>query len=230
MTYKYIFLDLDDTLFDFEASEEFAIKKIGQHFDLPTNQAFVNQYKAYNKGLWQEIEKGTLTKDKLMHTRFPNFLAQYGVKIQPGPEIDQLYRKYLAESTQLKQGALNLLEDLKQADLHLFAASNGIKVTQESRIDITAIRTYFDQIFISEEVGYNKPDPNFFYQSFRKITNFKKDLAVMVGDNLSSDIKGANNANIDAIWFNEKESQLPQDFSVVLNTPSLAKITDFIIK
>lgn len=164
-----------------------------------------------------------------MKTRFPNFLAQYGVKIKASPETDHLYRKYLAQSTQLKQGALNLLKDLKQANLQVFAASNGIKVTQESRIDITAIRPYFDQIFISEELGYNKPDPQFFYKSFAKIKGFRKELAVMVGDNLSSDIKGANNAEIDAIWFNEGEDKLPQDLSIVLDSQSLSEITNYLI-
>lgn len=227
--YQFVFIDLDDTLFDFKKSEAYAFRKIAADLNFEVNPEIYQAYESYNAQLWQAIEQGQLTKDELMATRFPNFFKQYQLEIEPGPSWDHRFRAYLAESTQLKDGARDFLNRLRQAQCQLLAASNGIGQTQRTRLAQTQIDNYFDQVFISETIGYNKPDPRFFQHIFPKIQDFSKDRAIMVGDKLSSDILAANNVGMAACWFNEYHLSYPDSFSIDYEADSLSAIADYIL-
>ena len=228
--YKYIFIDLDDTLFDFEKSEMIAFTKISSQFAIQVTHSILNEYKAYNKNLWKQIELGLLTKQQLVERRFPNFFDKYGVIIEDGPSVDQTFRDHLAQSTQLKNGAKELLQTLKKSKRSIFAATNGIDLTQRLRLSTTNISQYFDNIFTSEALGFDKPNPNFFYQAFKEIEGFDSSAAVMVGDKLSSDMKGAQNVGIDSCWFNERQEQNPNKIPITFESDSLEEICDYLLK
>ena len=228
--YQFVFLDLDDTLFDFKRSEYYAFHKLASDLNFQVTPAIYQHYEDYNAQLWQAIELGQLSKNELMATRFPNFFKQYQLEIEPGPSWDDRFRDYLAESTQLQDGALALLDQLSRAGCRLFAASNGIGNTQRYRLNQTRIETYFEDVFISETIGFNKPDSRFFEYIFPRIKDFQKDQAIMVGDKLSSDILAANNVQMAACWFNEHHLAKPDQFTVQYEADSLADIADYILE
>lgn len=114
-----------------------------------------------------------------------------------GSEVDNRYRGYLAEGNQLFDGIIEMLEKLNLTH-KLYIASNGIAITQYTRLKNNNLNKYFEKIFISEEIGSKKPDREFFEIIFKEICVKNKNEVLMIGDTLTSDILGANNAGIDS--------------------------------
>lgn len=212
--YQTIFLDLDDTILDFTSSQRTAFKRVVEELGLAYDNKLMNHYQIYNQSLWQLVEENRLTKSDLMNSRFPGFFSEYGIKIE-GAEIDHLFRDYLADGADLVPGARQLLDDLRTAGRTIYAASNGIYQTQINRLTRAGIMDRFDDLFISEQLGYNKPHAGFFEMAFKQIGNIHKQESLMVGDSLSSDIKGANAVNLPVCWFNPTDA-LPKD-SLTIN-------------
>lgn len=228
--YQFVFVDLDDTIFDFETSEKASFIQLGADLGLEVTPEIYQAFHGYNKELWARIEQGDLSKAQLLAQRFPDFFQGYGIELEDGKATDDRYRAHLVTHTHLKAGAKAFLEDLKAAGKELFAASNGVFQTQIKRLHATGTMEYFDRLFISERVGYEKPSPKFFYQIFDRIEGFDKAKAIMVGDRLSSDIKGASDAGLATCWLNENYEENPDGIPVTFESDSLAKIKAFILK
>ena len=128
--------------------------------------------------------------------RFIQFFEQFGKNVD-GREIDIRYRSYLAEGNQLFEGVVDMLEKLHKTH-KLYVASNGIGITQHTRLKNNDLNKYFEKIFISEEIGSKKPDREFFEKIFDEVGVENKDEVLMIGDTLTSDILGANNIGIDS--------------------------------
>lgn len=212
--YQNILLDLDDTILDFGASENFAFQKVTESLGVPYTPALLANYKHYNQELWRQIEKNTLSKADLIVQRFPGFFSRYGIQGLAGREIDDQFRAYLAEGGHVIAGAQQLLIDLKANGHRVYAASNGIYDTQINRLEHAGLIKYFDDLFISEKIGYNKPHIGFFTYAFQAIGSQANSSSLMVGDSLTSDIKGANTAKIPAVWFNPKGLSAPSDLTI----------------
>jgi len=173
MTYQYIFIDLDDTIFDFQKSEQKAFKKLTEHIGFPYSDDLFNQFKQYNQQLWHQIELGTLTKSELLATRFPNFFEQFGFSVV-SDNMDDYFRDQLAEAGDLIDGAENFLNTLRQHQKTLLAASNGVYPTQIKRLNQTGIIDYFDYIFISEKLGFSGAVECATAPNFRKNRCFRR--------------------------------------------------------
>lgn len=216
--YQNILLDLDDTILDFGASETFAFQKVAENLGVAYDSTLLSDYKEYNQSLWLQIEKNTLSKADLIDQRFPGFFSRYGLKNLSGRELDEQFRAYLADGGHLIPGARQLLIDLKASGRNIYAASNGIYQTQINRLEQTGLLSYFDDLFISEKIGYNKPHVGFFDYAFHAIGLEAKHSSLMVGDSLTSDIKGANAAGLPVAWFNPKglsaEAELTIDYDI----------------
>lgn len=221
--YQTIFLDLDDTILDFTTSQQTAFKRIVEELGLTYDDELLKHYQIYNQSLWQLVEENRLTKSDLMNTRFPGFFSEYGVKIE-GAEIDHLFRDYLADGADLIPGARQLLDDLRTAGRTVYAASNGIYQTQINRLTQAGIIDCFDDLFISEKLGYNKPHAGFFESAFKQIGKIHKQESLMVGDSLSSDIKGANAVDLPVCWFNPQDTFLHQSLTVNYTIRSLEEL------
>lgn len=201
MKYKKIIFDLDNTILDFSDTEEKSLEKIITAYDLPFTKETIQTYKDINRGLWEKLEKGIITREQLFTSRFALFLDKYGIQVD-GSKVDALFSKNLGSGFKMMDHAHELMTVLKRNGYTLYAGSNGVAEIQRQRMHGAGIEHFFEEIFISEEIGVEKPDPLFFNHIFDTVKDYNKDAFLMVGDSLTSDIKGANNAGIDSVWYN----------------------------
>ena len=197
-----VFLDADDTVLDFHACEAVAIRKAFGMMGIEATDALVERYSQINKKMWERLELGEITRQQVLELRFEELFKEIGFEYS-GFEAQEIYENELAQTSFYMENAPEVLEELKK-NYRLFIASNGLAKVQDGRFKAVGLEQYFEGIFISQRVGFNKPAKEFFDLSFEKIPMFCKDRCIMVGDSLSADIKGANNAGIKSCWFNPK--------------------------
>ena len=223
--FKTVFLDLDDTILDFKSAEREAICKTLSYFNVVPTDEIICRYSDINQSLWKKFELGQIERSVLLTLRFEMLFEEFGIHAdtQKAPEI---YIDALSNSYPIIPGAVELLEKLyKKYDLYI--VSNGTYTVQKSRIKGCDISKYFKQIFISQEVGFNKPDIKFFEHCFKNIDGFSKEHAIIIGDSVSSDILGGKNAGIATCLFNpdNKPYDIIPDF-VVNSLSEIPKILD----
>ena len=175
--YKYLLFDLDDTLLDFQQAQELAFKKLLEDERIEYSYKLFEQYEEINKALWRRFEKGELANTEVTSQRFIQFFELFNKSVD-GRETDIRFRSYLAEGNQLFEGIVDMLDRLRKTH-KLYVASNGIGVTQHTRLKNNDLNKYFEKIFV--EVGVEN-----------------KGEVLMIGDTLTSDILGANNIGIDS--------------------------------
>ena len=224
---KFVFLDLDDTILDFHKAEQVALANTLIHFGVEPTQKVLDLYHRINKAQWERLERGELTRNEVKVERYRLLYSKLGIDLPPN-DTTTYYESQLAIGHYFIDGAESLLEQLN-GKYSLYIASNGAKKVQSSRLLSAGIEKYFDSIFISENLGYNKPDKRFFEKCFKEISDFDKSKAVIIGDSLTSDIKGGKNAEIKTIWFNPTEmadeSDMKPDFEIydLLQAPEILK-------
>lgn len=195
-----VFLDLDDTLLDFTRGEAAALHRALTEADVPVDDAVLVRYHQINAAQWELLEEGVLTREQVLVGRFDILFRELGL-IRPAGEICRRYEEYLAECHWFVPGAETLLPVLaSRYDLYL--ASNGTAQVQYRRLEDAGILSWFKGVFISQEVGADKPSPTFFERCFAAIPSFSKERSVMVGDSLTSDIRGGGGAGLRTCWFN----------------------------
>lgn len=201
MTYKFLLFDLDHTLLDFDTAEDIALTQLLKEEGVEDIRAYKDYYVPMNKALWKDLEQKKITKQKLVNTRFSRLFSHFGLE-KDGTLLAQRYQFFLAQQGQTLSGAHEFLDSLIERDYELYAATNGITFIQTGRLEQSGIATFFKEIFISEQLHTQKPDAAFYEKIGARISNFDKKYALMIGDSLSADIQGGNNAGIDTIWYN----------------------------
>ncbi len=199
---EFILLDLDDTILDFGWAEKQAITRtLSAHGITPTEE-ICRLYKKINWDYWGKLERKEVTREELKVGRFQDLLQQLGL---PGDAaaMGEQYLENLAQGHYFLPGALETLQTL-QNSYRLFLVSNGNPPVQYGRLASAGITHYFEKLFISMEIGHNKPSLEFFEHCFSQIPGFDKEKAIMVGDSLSSDIQGGINAGITTCWVNTR--------------------------
>lgn len=214
---KDILFDLDDTLFDFHADERVALTKTFASLQIPLNDAVCARYSEINQAQWKALERGEITRAQVKRRRFELLFAELGYGAEQAELAAKTYHERLAEDFHYMEGAPELLEEL-YGKYRMFLVSNGNLSVQEGRLGKSGIGRYFSGIFISEVLGAEKPSRRFFDLAFADITDFDPAYAVMVGDSLTSDIKGGINAGVRTIWFNPKKlppvAEIPSDYEI----------------
>ncbi|NMB07842.1 MAG: noncanonical pyrimidine nucleotidase, YjjG family, partial [Tissierellia bacterium] len=196
MNYEVLIFDADDTLFDFRKSEEYAIKNTMIDFNIEyKREKHLNMYRNINDALWKKYEKGNITQKKLKIERFKIFSEKLNITFDED-EFAKVYMKYLASSSFLYKESMPLIKDLHK-DYKLLIITNGLSDVQNNRIRKSPIGKYFEDIIISEEVGFQKPNPEIFEYALRRFNGIDKNKFLMIGDSLTSDIKGGINFGID---------------------------------
>ena len=213
---KNVFIDLDDTLFDFHKAEAIALAEMLSHFGFSINAELSDRYSLINKGQWELLEKKEKTREQVLLDRFSIFFSEIGKDIDPR-EAREIYEYCLGSGHFFIDGAERLLSDLfGKYDLYL--ASNGTEAVQVRRIASSGIAKYFKEIFISQAVGFDKPSREYFDACFSRIENFSNEETIIIGDSLSSDILGGKNASIRTCLFNpgakENKTDIIPDFEV----------------
>ena len=201
MIYKFLLFDLDHTLLDFDAAEDIALTHLLEEEGVEDIQAYKDYYVPMNKALWKDLELKKITKAELINTRFAKLFAHFGIE-KDGVYLAERYQFYLSKQGQTFPGVEDLLRKLISQGYELYAATNGITYIQTGRLKQSGISPYFKEIFISEQLHTQKPDAAFYEKIGALIPNFDKNQTLMIGDSLSADIQGGNNADIDTIWYN----------------------------
>lgn len=203
MKYKLILMDLDDTLFDFQAGNRNAVGALMAELGLSSPTVF-DEYQAINHACWEALERGEMTQETLHVERFRRFLASKGRGDDPKAVADR-FAVLLGRQAIPMPGAEELLAAL-HGRVPMVALTNGITVIQKSRMAHSPLSRCFDRLVISQEVGAAKPDPRIFEIALGGVAPSD---ALMIGDSLNSDIAGAVRAGIDSCWFNPKSKPLP---------------------
>ena len=201
MIYKFLLFDLDHTLLDFDTAEDVALTQLLKEEGVEDIQAYKDYYVPMNKTLWKDLELKKITKQELVNTRFAKLFAHFGIE-KDGAYLAERYQFFLSKQGQIFPGVEDLLKKLIHQGYELYAATNGITFIQTGRLEQSGIAPYFKEIFISEQLHTQKPDAVFYEKIGARIPNFDKKYALMIGDSLSADIQGGNNAGIDTIWYN----------------------------
>ena len=224
--YKNILLDLDDTLFDFKASEEIALSQSLRAFGIEPTEAVRARYSEINISLWKRLEQKTITRDVLLYHRFELLLEEMGIGAD-AKAIQKSYEYNLSLGHIFLPGAEQLLKDLSPTH-NLYMVTNGTALVQQGRIKSSGIAPYFKGIFISQEVGYDKPDKRYFDACFAAMEDVSPETTVIVGDSLSSDIRGGENADIATCWFNPKGLPRPADLRIDHEIRTLGELYDIV--
>lgn len=223
---KNVLLDLDDTLLDFHRAEAEAIRHTLAEIGIDPTDETIRLYSKINRGCWEKLELGEYTRDEVLHKRFDILFDTLGTS-GDSHATQKLYEYRLSLGAYYLDGAEELLDEL-YGKYRLYLATNGIVNVQSRRIKDSGIGKYFDGIFVSERIGYNKPDKRFFDIAFSEIPSFKHEETVIVGDSLTSDIKGGLNAGIKTVFFNPSKQKNNTDITPDYEISSLAELTELL--
>lgn len=202
-----VLLDADDTLLDFGKSEREAITSTLKAFGIPADEKIVDRYVEINLHCWKLLETGQITRVYLDRLRFDILFEEFGITGKDPVAAGAKYRACLTERGYVIDGCISFLKNIS-VKYRLFLVTNGTEPTQIVRLRTAGIDGFFEDKFYSEQIGCSKPYAGFFGYVFSHISHFDKDRTVLVGDSLTSDILGANNAGITGIWFNLKGQTL----------------------
>ena len=197
---EFLFLDLDDTILDFHKAERIAIAKTIREFGVEPTEEILHLYHEINKWHWEQLELGTLTRAEVLVNRFGVLFERLGKEVD-ATKCARAYERNLSIGHYFLPGAEESVDALSKK-YRLFLASNGTATVQKGRMTSANLYRFFETVFVSQEIGYNKPSKAYFDACFATISDFDKEKAIIVGDSLSSDIKGGINAGIRTVWVN----------------------------
>ena len=213
---EFLLLDLDDTILDFHKAERIAIARTFRDFGVEPTEAVLHRYHLINKSCWERLETGEWTREQVLVNRFGLLFQELGVEVDP-TACARAYEKNLSIGHYFLPGALEAVDALSKK-YRLFLVSNGTASVQKGRMTSANLYPYFEKVFVSQEVGYNKPAREYFEKVFAQIPGFDRDRAIIVGDSLTSDIQGGINAGITTCWVNPghlpKRDDIPADYEI----------------
>ncbi|MBQ9685186.1 MAG: YjjG family noncanonical pyrimidine nucleotidase [Oscillospiraceae bacterium] len=201
-TRPIVLLDLDNTILDFDIAERTALSRALTRLGVPFDDETLRRYNQINLRHWEMLEDGIITREQVLYMRFEALYREIGVDCDPHL-TQQYYETLLAEGHWFLPGAEEMLEAL-YGPYRLALCSNGTQTVQDGRIESAGIAHYFEKIFVSEHMGANKPEKRYFELCFAALPDFDPKRCIIVGDSLTSDIRGGKNAGILTCWFNPR--------------------------
>ena len=197
---EFLFLDLDDTILDFHKAESIALSKTLREYGLEPTPEVLSLYSRINKAHWEALERGELTRAQVLSGRFRELFRQMGLSVAQ-EQIARAYEHNLSIGHYFLPGAEEAVDRLSKR-YRLFLASNGTASVQKGRMTSANLYRFFEKVFVSQQIGHNKPSLEYFEACFAQIPGFDKGKAIMVGDSLTSDILGGIRAGIATCWVN----------------------------
>lgn len=199
MIIKAILADIDNTLIDFDKSAEKAIEKTAEKLGVTLPDGYFPIFLRINAMLWSKLEREEITKDDIYKNRWKLIFKELSID-EDYSEFEEEFRKQMRVTAIPIEKAKELLEYLSEK-YSLYTASNSSKIQQESRLKMLGFDKYFDGLFTSEDIGFQKPSKEFFYECCKTLYPISPDNIIMIGDSLEADIVGAKNFGLKSIWF-----------------------------
>lgn len=214
--YPYLLFDADNTLFDFDRANRDAFHAVCQAHNLPESDALFACYERHNNAMWAAFDRGECSKDYLVIERFRRYLGQLGIE-RDAEACNQTHLRTLSQSTYLLPHAAEVCRTLAK-DHRLYLVTNAVAAVQRGRLAGSELAPYITAAFISEEAGAAKPEVAYFDYVFAHAEGLTKENCLLIGDSLSSDIRGAVNYDIPCCWYNPKNAprpgHLPIDYEI----------------
>ena len=204
---KYLLWDIDNTLLSFDLAERASMTKGFDKFGLDIDdEKALEVYKNINDKYWKMLEKGEKTREEILSERFEEFFDLYDIAYDDRlvNEFNLFYQEELGKQVFFNDNAIEVLQKLGK-DYKQYAVTNGSKVAQSGKLKNSGLDKVFDGVFISEDLGYDKPSLEYFDLVFESIGSKNKEEYILIGDSLTSDMLGSNNAGIRNIWYNPKD-------------------------
>lgn len=222
MTPKWIFFDLDDTLFDFSSASLISLRRLWEEshdirarYDSP--EAFIDEYHIHNKRMWQLHESGQITADFLKPERFRLTIypdSHDDETLKESRRLNDRYLWMLGECNKPAEGAKDILDELSRKYL-IGVLTNGFTEVQYRKLRSTGLDRYIQRMVISDEIGIQKPDSRIFRYAEQE-TGALPETTIMIGDNPDNDIHGAINAGWHAIYLDRKNKPFASDSPLYL--------------
>lgn len=214
-TVKAVLIDIDNTLLDFEECAKESLVNSCRDMSVPYESRFMPAFTAVNNLLWRQVEDRHITVEKLHEIRFRTVFSALDLPYD-GKQFEKLFRAYVAQAAVPVENSIEMLEYLK-GKYFLAVASNSSLSQQLKRLEKAGMAKYFDDFFVSDRIGANKPSAEFFANCLPHLPTNKKDEIILIGDSLSADIEGGISFGIKTCWFNkggEKKTSLSPDYVI----------------
>ncbi len=205
---EFLFLDLDDTILDFHRAEHLAVGQVIAQAGVEPTDALCARYSQINKSHWERLERGETTREAILVDRFADLFRELGTDADP-IQAARNYERLLGQGHYYLPGAEETVKQRLFGRYRLFLASNGTASVQHGRLTSARLYPYFERVFVSQEIGFNKPAPEYFQRCFEQIPGFDPASCLMVGDSLTSDILGGLRAGIRTCWVNPAGTAAP---------------------
>jgi putative hydrolase of the HAD superfamily len=206
---KHLFFDLDHTLWDFDKNSAFAFDAIFKERGFAISlQDFLNIYIPRNQHYWKLYQVNQISHEELRYFRLKDVFDALKFEVSDAiiHQLSEDYINYLPEYNHLFDGAIEILDYLKP-NYKLHIITNGFASVQTKKLNNSKIGHYFDTITNSEMAGVKKPHPTIFDFAL-SLANALKEESLMIGDSYEADIIGAQEAGIEAIFFNEQNFEV----------------------
>lgn len=223
---KVVFLDVDNTLLDFNACANWAIQMAAEEAKISFSDGLCREFHRVNNQLWKHVETGEYTKEYIFSIRWDKIFAEFGIRYD-GVKFESIFHRYVSLSHQKVDFAEELLQYLSPKYL-LCAASNAHHKEQCVRLESAGLLSYFQHVFTSQSVDAPKPGKAFFDACFSQLDGVQPHEAVMIGDSPSADISGGTDYGMQTVWFNFENKECPADCHPTYTVDSLSEICNIL--
>ena len=224
--YSYLLFDADNTLFDFDAANRNAFHAVCRQCDIPDTDETFALYERCNNAMWAAFDRGECTKDFLVVERFRRFLETMALDRDPAL-CNRIHLTALGESTLLLSHAEEVCRTLSRTH-RLYIVTNAVASVQRSRLQGSVFADLITDAFISEDAGASKPDPAYYAYVRSRIPGLTPENGLVIGDSLSTDIRGANNAGLPCCWYNPAGKARPEDLRIDYEIRDLRELLDIV--
>ncbi|MCQ4637741.1 YjjG family noncanonical pyrimidine nucleotidase [Anaerovorax odorimutans] len=220
--------DVDGTLLDFETSEEICMNQCLENYGISIDRQQFEWYKACNRSYWERFERKEIPKERVYIGRFEDFFAYLEIDGIDYRSFNDDYQKELGNSAVLQDYALELCQRLS-AKYRQYVVTNGSSIAQNGKLRDSQLYGLMDGIFISEEMGTEKPSKEFFDLCAQKIPDYDPQATMIIGDSLTSDMAGGGNAGIRCCWYNPAGLPVPEGMKIDYVISSLRELETILL-
>lgn len=225
--FEVILWDVDDTLLDFGLSQAYALRYAFRKYNIDIDDGLIQTYSQINMSYWERLERGEISKKEVLLGRFISLFEYMNITDIDVNVFKDIYQKALGSVYFYRDDAYKLCKELA-ADFKQYVVTNGVTATQQSKLSLSGFDKIVDGIFISEQIGHPKPSEAFFEKCLEEIPRVSKDKIIIIGDSLTSDMKGGNNIGISCCWYNPNKKENHSDVKIDYEITNLWEVKDIL--